>query len=476
MVLLWQGLKIRYDAGSIIGVTMKNQQLAEGSFYQHGWQSWNVTAWRPPQTPLRYPSVTAHRLQSTDPAHLDDKFPGGATLGALANPDGSIELKGALALDAWVSHTPNGLIGAGNSHWFERIGPENEVFTAYAAALKSTFGARTGSPGNVWCSWYSFYNNVNETAIHQVLDGIEGLPFDIVQLDDGWQQRNGDWHANKDFALGLTDLAHRIKATGRIAGLWLAPFIIDPDSETYRKYPDMVLRDASGEPVIAAYNWGPNYTLDVTRPDAQQWLASEMSRITDQGFHYLKLDFLYSAALPGQYHVETGREQAYREASQVIREAVGEDVYLLACGAPIVPSIGIYDGLRVGPDVSEIWDNADRTRHLADRAGPGGADAITTTLGRYWIRELIDIDPDIAFFRSRFCMLNGEQKQMIADLANICGFKANSDLPQWLLPNERERLSQFLAHTPKVSQLDRYRFSIDDRQVDFEPIVSSRPW
>ena len=274
----------------------------------------------------------------------------------------------------------------------------------------------------------------------------------------------------------MSDLAQRIKATGRTAGIWLAPFIIDPKSDTYKKYPDMILRDHADEPVIAANNWGPSFTLDVTRPDALLWLAEQMARVVSEGYQYLKLDFLYAASLPGQYHHETGREQAYRQASQVIRDAVGDDVYLLACGAPVIPSLGIFDGLRVGPDVSEIWDNVDRTQHLADRAGPGGADAITTTLGRYWLKELIDIDPDITYFRSRFCMLTGEQKQLLADLANICGFKANSDLPDWLLTQERLRLAKFLTETPRIHQKSRYVFQIDERTVDFEPVVKSRPW
>ena len=237
----------------------------------------------------------------------------------------------------------------------------------------------------------------------------------------------------------------------------------------------MVLKDEAGDPVIAAYNWGPSFTLDVTRPDAQAWLADLMAGIVEQGYRYLKLDFLYAAALPGCYHEPMGREAAYRMASEVMREAVG-DAYLLACGAPIVPSVGIYDGLRVGPDVSESWDNVDRTLHLADRAGPGGADAITTTLHRYWLKDLIDVDPDIAYFRSRFCMLTGEQKRYLADLAEVCRFKSNSDLPAWLLPDERARLKAFLEADPVIEQLGSYRFLIDGREVDFGAIVASRPW
>ena len=447
-----------------------------GSFFQHGWQSWNVAAWRPPRTPLRYPVVEAHRLQSTDPDHLDDPLPGGATVGAIVLENSDVELLGALGCDAWVTLDNGSLKGAGDCEWFRASGDEREVFAAYSAELARVLGARSGNPGRVWCSWYSFYNTISEQALTGVLEGMADLPFDVVQIDDGWQQANGDWEANADFPAGMDEVAKRIRATGRSAGLWLAPFIVAPTSRLFRNYPDMVLRDEHNEPVIAAYNWGPSYPLDVTREDARDWLANEMARVVNLGYDYLKLDFLYSAALPGCYANDMGREAAYRLASQVMRDAVGEDTYLLACGAPIVPSVGIYDGLRVGPDVSETWDNVDRTQHLADRAGPGGADAITTTLGRYWLKDLINIDPDIAYFRSRFCMLTGTQKRFLADLAQICRFKANSDLPAWLLPDERERLKSFLTAEPSVEELGSYRFKLDDRIVDFMPIVTSRPW
>jgi len=452
------------------------KKTAPGSFYQHGWQSWNVAAWRPANAQLRYPMVPAHRLQSTDPQHLDDPHPGGANVGALELQDGNIELLGALSLDTWVTNEPGGMVASGGGEWFRQTGEEHPTFKAYADELKRVFGARKGKFSRVWCSWYSFYNSITEVAMVQVLEGLGDLQFDVVQIDDGWQQANGDWVANKDFAGGMESIAAKIKDTGRTAGLWLAPFIVDPRSELFRKYPEMVLRDSAGDPVIAAFNWGPSYTLDVTRDDAKAWLAGEMQRVVGQGYDYLKLDFLYSASLPGCYQNDCGREQAYREASEVIREAVGEAVYLLACGAPVIPSIGIYDGLRVGPDVSEVWDNVDRTVHLADRAGPGGADAITTTLGRYWLKDLIDIDPDIAYFRSRYCMLNDRQKSYLADLAQICQFKANSDLPAWLLPEERQQLASFLEASPVVKQLDRYRFLLDDREVDFSRIVQQRPW
>ncbi|MDI6424336.1 alpha-galactosidase, partial [Enterobacter hormaechei] len=165
----------------------------------------------------------------------------------------------------------------------------------------------------------------------------------------------------------------KIRAMGHIPGLWMAPFIVRPSSRLYRERPDWLLKDAQGDPVPAGINWGGfYYALDTTHPQVRAWLRGVIQRAVAWGYTYLKLDFLYAAALPGVRHENIPREQAYREALRVVREAAGEEVYILACGAPILPSLGLVDGLRIGPDVAPYWRNEDREDYLHDPTGPGG--------------------------------------------------------------------------------------------------------
>jgi alpha-galactosidase len=448
-----------------------------GRFYQHGWHSWAVTGWRPRHIPARYPSVPAHRLHSTDPAHLDDPYPGGSALGAVELGDGAIRLLGSLGVDGWVTAEPDRLAGGGPGPWYESAGEERQVFSNYASALARSLGRRTGEAGPIWCSWYSFYEGVTEVALRKVLADLGDLAFRIIQVDDGWQRANGDWDANADFPSGMAAMADQIRATHRLPGLWLAPFVVDEHSELFDQHPEMLLRDGDGAPVAAAYNWRQTtYALDVTRNDVLEWLAELTEKAVGWGYRYLKLDFLLAGALPGSRATDIGREAGYRRAIESIRNAAGDDVYLLGCGAPVIPSIGVFDGIRVGPDVAEYWDNVDRTVHLDDRAGPGAADAIATSLSRLWLQPLIDVDPDVAYFRSRYSLLTPEQRAQLADLAHICGFRATSDPPEWLDPAERAALEQFLDTRPVVEQIDRYRFLLDDREVDFTEIVEGRPW
>jgi hypothetical protein len=63
-------------------------------------------------------------------------------------------------------------------------------------------------------------------------------------------------------------------------------------------------------------------------------------------------------------------------------------------------------------------------------------------------------------------------------LALVCGFKATSDLPQWLNHDERERLKAFLVAEPRINQLSRNVFKVDGRTVDFGCAIPlpERPW
>ena len=66
------------------------------------------------------------------------------------------------------------------------------------------------------------------------------------------------------------------------------------------------------------------------------------------------------SSIPERYAVSASTEAcrtpssapAYRSGIELIREAIGEDAYLLGCGAPLLPSSGLFDAMRVSPDTA----------------------------------------------------------------------------------------------------------------------------
>jgi alpha-galactosidase len=444
-------------------------------YYRHGWQSWSLAAWTdlsplPAQKPAIY-----HPLQ-TDAAHVYDSTPGGSWLGAAELKDGRVLLLGALGLDARVRLEGNQLCGKSEEavEWLIAYGREETVFEDYARALGIRFGQiqKKAAP-RVWCSWYSLYTAIDENVLCAVFNQLSGLPFDVLQVDDGWQAEIGDWEANKKFPSGMKALADKIKSTGRRAGLWLAPLIATQSSRLFREHPNWFLRDEKGRFVSAGFNWGqPLFALDATRPDVTLWLAALMERVRVWGFDYLKLDFLYGGALKGRRFKDMPREAAYRGCLKTLREAMGADAFFLTCGTPILPAIGLCDAMRIGPDVAGEWDNYRNTELFYNPSTPGAKNAIRTTVHRLWLKPLLHIDPDAAYFESQKNSLTKEQKQFLQDLALICEFKATSDLPQWMTQNEMEELRSFLNAAPKAERTGRYTFRLDGRAVDFTPAVS----
>ncbi|BDD69640.1 alpha-galactosidase [Streptomyces sp. ME02-6987-2C] len=448
--------------------------LGDALFYRHGHNSWSPCGWRRlSEAPLRIESAE-RRLTADDTVWDDPARHHSSAVAALEGPDGRVLLLGALGLDVprltADRDTLTGWCERDGAPWFLALGSEEEVFAAYARHLGDRLGRSDKRAGNVWCSWYAYYESITEEQLTKDVTALRGLPFDVVQVDDGWERAVGDWEANDKFPSGMRALADRITDAGLRPGLWIAPFIVLPGSRTARQRPELLLRDGRGEPVVAGHNWGVGYwTLDLTLPAAQEHLRETIRRVVREwGFTYLKLDFVGAGAVPGVRFADVGREEAYRTGLSIVREAAGPDAYLLGSGAPLLPSLGLVDAIRSGPDVAPMWEHY-ATRDPSDALA---RNAVVNTVHRLWQSPLLEVDPDVVYFRSRLNLLTEQQQGLLRDLADVCGFRAVSDPPGWLLPEELKAMEAYLTGRPEVRRLGRYRFALDGREVDFGAAVT----
>ena len=446
------------------------------AFYRHGWHSWSPTGWVNPTLPVSPIADEGRRLGHDDPRHAFDSRVGGSGVGLLQHPDGSVTLLGALDPGARV--WPDGAVLRGSTEgesveWVTVTGEEHPVLREYASLLATRFGRRGGEKVRVWCSWYSFYEDVTETRMNEVLVGLEGMPFDIVQVDDGWERAVGDWSANAGFPGGMAAMADRIHSAGFTPGLWLAPLIAQSTSNLARERGELLLRDEAGDPVVAGINWGsPYYALDATAEATCAFLSDLIGEARGWGYRYLKLDFLYAGAFPGVHANPMPREVAYRRACEVMREAAGDDCYLLACGAPIIASLGVFDGIRIGPDVADVWETPELSA-LGDESGRGARNALATSINRLWLADVVDVDPDVVFFRGD-TDLDGQTLAALRDLATVARFVGVSDPPGGLDEDQRSDLTTMLREDPTVTRRSRYGWAIDGRPVDFSWILDDR--
>jgi alpha-galactosidase len=445
--------------------------------YRHGWNSWSPTGWRAlDDPPLRIASAQ-RRLTADDSAWDEPHRHHSAGVAALAEGGDNVLLLGALGLDVPRLSVDRDVIAgwyeSGASPWFCGFGPELEVFARYADLLGERLGRGRNKVGPVWCSWYAYYADIDERTLLRDLSDLEGLPFGVFQIDDGWERAVGDWQPNERFPAGMDGMAKRIDAAGLAPGLWLAPFIATPGAAIVRERPHLFLRDDRGGLLAAGYNWGgPYHALDLSLPEAQEHVAEVISRVTGWGYRYLKLDFVNAAAISARRSQPgMGRETCYRTAMQLIREAAGPDVYLLGSGAPVLASIGVCDGIRIGPDVGPMW-----THYATDDPSDATAqNALVTSVHRLWLGSLLDIDPDVVYFRSRSNLLSAEQRRLLVQLAQACGFLSTSDPWSWLSEAERQAMAEFVRRPLPAERVGRYRVRLDGHVVDFTRAAAREP-
>lgn len=275
-----------------------------------------------------------------------------------------------------------------------------------------------------WTSWYNYYTKIDESILLNNLQGIENekLPFDVFQIDDGYQQAVGDWLVfDKGFPRGLTGVVDRIHDLGMEAGLWLAPFVAEKKSDLARNHPEWILKDEKGKWVEAGWNpgWsGSFYALDLSNETYRAYLESVFSTVFEQwGFDMVKLDFLYAGAMIPREGRSRGRQA--KEALDWIRSMTAGKKVLL-CGAPFSQILGFEGYARIGSDVKPKWEDPIlKAIHYRERVST--KNSLVNTLLRSALNGVgIQCDPDVFFWRKNV-KLTETEKETLMKVNYLCG-------------------------------------------------------
>ncbi len=334
----------------------------------------------------------------------------------------------------------------------------------FAAELGARAGARTDAPFQAgWCSWYQFFAAVSEADILRNLEALAKLrasfPIDVVQIDDGYQRAVGDWlDTNERFPRGLAKLAADIRSAGFAPGIWTAPFCVVTESDVFRAHADWLLRRGD-QPFLALMHaqWARDsrvYALDTSLLAVQRHLASTFAALTEFGFSYFKLDFLYVAAMQADAaDASLPRAARLKRGLAAIREGTGAEAFVLGCGSPLGAAVGLVDGMRIGPDVAPHWDARPAPRIPGiEHTTPSTRHALSAVYARSFMhRRLWLNDPDCVMARSRGTELTPvEVRSLAAGVAASGGMLIFSDDVAQLAPAEIELLRDTLALAREV--------------------------
>ena len=235
-------------------------------------------------------------------------------------------------------------------------GPAQVALSRWARQLGAQRGIkplRPVPPG--WCSWYFYGRAVTEHVVLAEMEKADdlGLPVQVALVDEGYEQALGDWLSERDGFGSLGSLAKSLIAMGKVPGIWIAPFVAASHSRVAREHPGWWL-----EGVSAGHVWDSDLlVLDVAAADAINWLTDVFGSLAELGFGFFKLDFMYAGTLAGGGGKWATREDiaGYRYVVESVRKAVGEKAFLAGCGAPLLPSVGLFDTMRVSSDVGTNW-------------------------------------------------------------------------------------------------------------------------
>lgn len=326
-----------------------------------------------------------------------------------------------------------------------------------AEKIAAEMGARTTKPPVFhWCSWYYLYQNLSQGLLEEYLNGFQKeIPFRYIQVDAGYAPSPGDWLLpNHLFPEGLKKAAETIIQSGYEPGIWVAPFIVGDQSELCRKHPDWLLHDLEGNPVteIRSYNepkvWGNRdsnyYVLDTSHPEALAYLKEVFETLKKWGFSLYKTDFMlwnmHDTSKVRRFDSSLTSVEIFRNTLKTIREAIGEDSYLLGCIAPFLPFIGYADGMRIAGDVGAQW---------AEDFGPVNM-IREITADNYFNHVYWQNDPDSVLLRDFDIFLKPYEIRSLALLQALSGGAITTSDPIHQISEDRKELLRFIVPKCKV--------------------------
>lgn len=212
----------------------------------------------------------------------------------------------------------------------------------------------------------AFNFNQLENQIEVLQNPGSAISFNTLVISNGYCTV-GDWlEPTKNWPGGLDRAAREIFKNEYRAGIWIAPFIVDKNSDLFSQHPDWVIRDFNNNPVVENVKQeGTFYALDASHPDVLKYLAKVFLSLQKMGFIFyqmaylesgLKDSYLVKRATPGKSSI-----QIFRDALRVIRNEIGAGSLIMAEQTAYAPVVGFADIVTISRTLSGNWNEEVKT-------------------------------------------------------------------------------------------------------------------
>jgi hypothetical protein len=321
-------------------------------------------------------------------------------------------------------------------------------------------------PPSGWCSWYFYYQEINEEEVRRnarwIADNLKDYGARFVQVDDGWQGaghglgENRDWTTiDKRFPSGMEGLARYIKSLRLSPGLWLAPHGQSNES-VVKSHPGVFM--LKGDGTSASSTWEGKYLVDPSTPEGRGYMRDLFATLADWGYEYFKIDGQpvvireYRTKKSFMKNPADDTDALYRATLQSIRDAIGPERYLLGCWVVPLEGVGLMNGSRTGADVLPNWD--------------GFRFALRATMEYYFLHNVAwYTDPDVLVVRPPLPL---EQARAWATLAGLTGQALLTSDRLADLPAERVEILRRVYPATDARPLDLFKSERNKRVFDLK--------
>ena len=331
------------------------------------------------------------------------------------------------------------VVGASiSSEWFylEWIPlPNEDPFAQYVHSLQRQM--HLGHPQTVPFSWHACDFGSTPFREQDFVDGlasaatyVHGLPIEsiVIYEESGTPQNISGKHEHDWIQLDPAMLSKRVTDSHFIPGYAFAPLAVCSESPVYHNHKNWLLKDERGKLITVRLNETKVFCLDVTHPEALDYLASMIFSIVNQWhYHSLHLFSMYIASLSGvRYNPRMTRAQVLRRTYQKIREIAGNDTYITAYQSAFGPAIGFIDAMDAS--LGSHGQQGEVKRHSGTRwLSPNKNDDLTVDMhniiNRSWMNRRLWLNVlSIMLFSDEH---NDATKQYIPTFVSLLGLSGS---------------------------------------------------
>ncbi len=205
-----------------------------------------------------------------------------------------------------------------------------------------------------WNSWDYYLDKVNADDVMENAEAISKMPFskklDYIVIDDGWEQNWGIWRENDKFSCGLKVVADKIKKTGFLPGIWMAPLAVKESVPWVEEHKDWFC--------LNEYN---KYYIDPTIPEAEEFILDNYRYQYNLGFRLFKMDYVSPLLKVKKFYDKNATAySALSRLVQRVRECTGPDAVVFGCSLPVECGADVAPSMRISVDIHNFFPHVER--------------------------------------------------------------------------------------------------------------------